>query len=283
MTDTLKQTPEQLKLLNEIVNYITTIINKNIILLRQKEVIQWLIGDLSFLPGIEEQKSKSKNGKARKILEDNWGKKVLKLKRPDLKLDGQWTNKFGEHLLEEIYEIQNIKFKKPMNKNNHQPDLEVDECVLEAKAETYFTEGTAGEKILGVPFKYRNIPELYKKPLKIYCLGGAEKSCREQYGILDGPKMDKEAKEMLDFWKKKKIEYIGMSDALKDLIKKKEETNTKEKEGKTDKKDKTDKTDKTDKKEKKEKTDKTDKKEKEDDEDKETDLLTNIMKTIEIK
>jgi hypothetical protein len=253
MSVALEQTPIQLKLLNEIIEYISNVVNKNIILLRQKEVIQWLIGDLSFLPGIEEQKSKSKNGKARKILEDNWGKKALKLKRPDLKLDGQWTNKFGEHLLEEIYEIQNIKFKKPINKNNHQPDLEVDECVLEAKAETYFTEGTAGEKILGVPFKYRNVPELYKKPLKIYCLGGAEKSCREQYGILEGPKMDKEAKEMLDFWKKKKIEYIGMSDALKNLIK-----NNKEK------------------KEEKE----SDVEEKEDEE---TEALTKTMKNIEIK
>ena len=139
MSVALEQTPIQLKLLNEIIEYISNVVNKNIILLRQKEVIQWLIGDLSFLPGIEEQKSKSKNGKARKILEDNWGKKALKLKIPDLKLDGQWTNKFGEHLLEEIYEMQNIKFKKPINKNNHQPDLEVDECVLEAKAETYFT------------------------------------------------------------------------------------------------------------------------------------------------
>lgn len=279
MTDTLKQTPEQLKLLNEIVNYITTVVNKNIILLRQKEVIQWLIGDLSFLPGIEEQKSKSKNGKARKILEDNWGKKALKLKRPDLKLDGQWTNKFGEHLLEEIYEIQNIKFKKPINKNNHQPDLEVDECVLEAKAETYFTEGTAGEKILGVPFKYRNVPELYKKPLKIYCLGGAEKSCREQYGILDGPKMDKEAKEMLEFWKKKKIEYIGMSDALKNLIKKKEETDKEAAVKEEADKEEAD----------KEEFDKEDavkeeaNKEEEEKDDKETDLLTNIMKNIEIK
>jgi len=219
MSSSIKQMPNQLKLVNEIVNYISTIDNKDIILLRQKEVIQWLIGNLSFLPSIEEQKSKSKNGKARKILEDDWGKKILKLKRPDLKLEGQWTNKFGEHLIEELYTLQNIKFNKPLNKNNHQPDLEIDDYVLEAKAETYFTEGTAGEKILGVPFKYRNVPELYKKPLKIYCLGGAEKSCREQYGILDGPKMDKEAKEFLDFWKKKKIEYIAMSDALKNLIK----------------------------------------------------------------
>ena len=254
MSVALEQTPIQLKLLNEIVEYISNVVNKNIILLRQKEVIQWLIGDLSFLPGIEEQKSKSKNGKARKILEDNWGKKALKLKRPDLKLDGQWTNKFGEHLLEEIYEIQNLKFYKPVNKNNHQPDLEVDEYMLEAKAETYFTEGTAGEKILGVPFKYRNVPELYKKPLKIYCLGGAEKSCKEQYGILDGPKMDKEAKEILDFWKKKKIEYIGMSDALKNLIKNKEA--------------------------KESDVEETEDKEKED---KETESLTNIMKNIEIK
>jgi len=268
MTISLEQSPTQLKLLNDIDNYISKTVNKNIILLRQKEVIQWLIGDLSFLPGIEEKKSKSKNNEARKKLEDAWGRKTLKLKRPDLKLEGQWTNKFGEHLLEELYEIQNIKYKKPINKNNHEPDLEVDECVLEAKAETYFTEGTAGEKILGVPFKYRNVPKLYKKPLKIYCIGGAEKSCREQYGILEGPKMDAEAKDMLDYWRKKKIEYVGISDALKNLIKEDENKTPEESKSETPKKGK---------------NITLEKEEKNTSEDNDTDELTKIMKNIEIK
>ena len=215
---TIIQTSEQLKLVNQIFDSISKIENKDVILLRKKEVIQWLIGDLSFLKGIIEQKSKNKNNESRKKLEDVWGRNILKLKRPDLKLDGQWTNKFGEHILEEFYTLQNIKFEKPTNKNNHQPDLEINDYILECKTETYFTEGTAGEKILGVHFKYRNIPKLYKKPLKIYCLGGAEKNCREQYGILEGPKMDEEAKDILDFLKKKKIEYVGFSDALTILI-----------------------------------------------------------------
>ena len=65
--------------------------------------------------------------------------------------------------------------------------------------------------------------------------------------------MDKEAKEMLDFWKKKKIEYIGMSDALKNLIK---NNNEKKEEKESDVEEK---------------------------EDEETEALTKTMKNIEIK
>ena len=40
-----------------------------IVLLRQKEVIQWLFGDLSFLPEIE-KKNKTKDAEKYKVLED---------------------------------------------------------------------------------------------------------------------------------------------------------------------------------------------------------------------
>jgi hypothetical protein len=59
---------------------------------------------------------------------------------------------------------------------------------MEVKCGTYYTNGTAHEKILGCPFKYADIPILYSKPLKIVCIGGAEKICREQYGNLSGEK-----------------------------------------------------------------------------------------------
>jgi len=187
-----------------------------IVLLRQKEVVQWLYGDMSFLPAIE-TKNKSNDTKKYKILEDIWGQNTLKIRRPDLKLDKQWTNKFGEHICEELCLLMGKEFFKPDNKEHYQPDLEVDDTIWEAKANTFFTTGTAAEKILGCPFKYAEIPELYGKPLKILCMGGAESLCREKYGNLSGDKCSKQKKKFLDFFRENQIEYIGATDILNNL------------------------------------------------------------------
>jgi hypothetical protein len=191
--------------------------NISIKLLREKEVLQWLTGDLSFLPPIEKKNKTSDEGKL-KLLEDKWGQEMLRKRRPDLKLDKQWTNKFGEHICEELYMLQGKVVSKPVKKDHFQPDSEVDDYILEAKAGTFFTSGTAGEKILGCPFKYAEIPDLYGKPLKIICMGGAEKICRESYGNLSGKKCSPQKKKFLDFFRENKIEYIGATDILHSLI-----------------------------------------------------------------
>jgi len=193
--------------------YVSKIENSKIVLLREKEVVQWLFGDLSFLPAIE-KKNKTSDDKKYKILEDQWGQTMMKIRRPDLKLDKQWTTKFGEHICEEIYTLLGKDVSKPANKNKHQPDSEVDDAIIEAKTQTFFTGGTAGEKILGCPFKYAEIPDLYGKSLKILCMGGAEKVCRESYGNLPGAKCSPKKKMFLDFFRENKIEYIGATDIL---------------------------------------------------------------------
>lgn len=206
------------KHMEKITAYISTNKSSSIVLLREKSVIQWLLNDTSFLPAIE-KKNKTKDTEAYKILEDKWGQEVLKKKRPDLKLDKQWTNKFGEHVCEELCILQNSTPTKPKNINHFQPDLEVTEYIYEVKAGTYFTSGTAGEKILGTPFKYAEVPRLYGKPLKIICMGGAEKCCREQYGNLEGKETSAEKKAFLEFYKSMGVTYVGASDILKSLVK----------------------------------------------------------------
>lgn len=196
--------------------FVSKIENPKIILLRQKEVIQWLFGDLTFLPEIE-KKNKTTDEAKYKVLEDKWGQEMLKIRRPDLKLDKQWTNKFGEHIVEEIYTLLGKVVTKPVKKEHYQPDSEVDDAIIEAKAQTFYTSGTAGEKILGCPFKYAEIPDLHGKPLKIVCMGGAEKICRESYGNLPGAKCTPQKKRFLDFFREMKIEYIGASDILRQL------------------------------------------------------------------
>lgn len=177
----------------------------------------WLFGDTSFLPSFEYKNKKEYTEKSKK-LEDEWGRKVMKERRPDLILNKQWTNKFGEYICEELYTLRGYNVTKPAKKEHFQPDLEISDFIVEVKAETFFTEGTAGEKILGVPFKYADIPDLYSKPLKIVCLGGAEKACREHYGNLGTDKCTSQKKIFLDFFLENGIEYIGATDILKQLI-----------------------------------------------------------------
>jgi hypothetical protein len=169
-------------------------------LLKKKEVVQWLLGDLSFLSVVCKE------------CEDEWGRSVMKERRPDLKLDKQWTNKFGEHLCEELYTLLGENVRKTIKKKGHKPDLEIDSHMIEVKTGTFCTWGTAGEKILGCPFKYADVPELYGKPLKIICLGGAEKICREKYGNLSGKGCTPQKQKFLDFFKENNIEYVAASD-----------------------------------------------------------------------
>ena len=191
--------------------------DERIVLLRIPEVIKWLYGDLSYLPPIV-KKNKTQDAKNYKLLEDKWGQTTLKIRRPDLKLDKQWTTKFGEHISEEIYYLFGKHVSKPIKKNHYQPDNEIDDAIIEAKTQTYYTDGTAGEKILGCPFKYAEIPHLYGKKLIILCMGGAEKRCREDYGNLLGIKCSPEKKEFIDFFNLKQIEFTGATDVLNMLI-----------------------------------------------------------------
>ena len=143
---------------------------------------------------------------------------MFKYKDPTKILNKQWTNKFGEYICIEIYSLFNKKATKPQKLNKHLPDIELDDCIIEVKTDTYYTEGTAHEKILGCPFKYADIPTRYSKPLKIFCVGGAEKKSRENYGNLSGEKCTDKKKEFIEFFKKNQIEYIGATDLLKLLI-----------------------------------------------------------------
>jgi hypothetical protein len=71
--------------IDRICAYISSNTNPTIVLLRNKEVIQWIFGDLSFLPWFE-KKNKTVDESKYKLLEDEWGQNTLKLIRPDLHL-----------------------------------------------------------------------------------------------------------------------------------------------------------------------------------------------------
>jgi len=190
-------------------NYISKNDNEDIVLLRNKNVIQWIYNDLTFLE--TEQKVTAK------IAENQWGKSMMKIKRPDMNINKQWTNRFGEYLCQELYEVFEYDITVPTKKKHFKPDLEIEDAIIEVKTGTYFTTGTAHEKILGCPFKYCEIPELYKKPLRIVCIGGAEKICRTQYGNI-GQNCCETKKKYIRFFHENGIDFVALSDLINDLL-----------------------------------------------------------------
>jgi len=203
--------------ITQFIDIVKSIENDRIILLKNREVIRWIIGDTTFLPEIE-KKNKTNDMKKYKLLEDEWGQGVLKVRRPDLKLEKQWTTKFGEHICEEFCILLGKTPVRPGTKNGYQPDTETEDTIWEAKTQTYFTDGTAGEKILGTPFKYADIPELYGKPLKILCIGQAEHLSRNKYGNLFGDKTSINKQKIIDMYKSMGIEWIGATDLIQQII-----------------------------------------------------------------
>jgi len=194
------------KMLEELIQKDT---NQKIVLFRNSNVVNWIFGDLSFIiENIPKSKYKEK--------EDEWGRNVLKTKLPDLVLDKQWTNKFGEHIIEELYMLINKPINKPNKINHLQPDLESEDFIIEVKTQTYYTTGTASEKILGTPYKYADIPTLYNKPLKIVCIGGCEKALLD-FDVLNTNSENK--KKILECYSQLNIEFVSFKQLIWDLIK----------------------------------------------------------------
>ena len=174
-------------------------------LLCQPDVIKWVRGDFSFFPS-------TKNNKERKLFEDTWGRSKIPVK------SDQWTGPFGEQLCREAFSLLGKNIKKPEKKGSIEIDWETDDYMIEVKTGTYFTNGTAHEKILGVPFKYSEVYKLYGKPLKILCIGYAEKSSHDKkYHFLKEEKSP-EKQNLLDYYKHTlHIEFQGFTDFLQEL------------------------------------------------------------------
>lgn len=188
--------------------------NDKIVLLKNKEVLQWMMEDFTFLNRNNEvKKSKMKE------LEDEWGKNIVReLTKKDIKK--MWTGDFGEALCKELLLVLDYNIKNPEKKGHIDPDLETDEYIIEVKNGTYFTGGTAHEKILGIPYKYRDVYKLYNKPLLVVSLGQAEKYCRE-VGFLNGEKeLDEKQKEYMDFFNKNNIYFIGSMNLINMILRK---------------------------------------------------------------
>ena len=205
------------EVVDKVYNHVIENGDERIVLLKNKQVIQWLYDDTSFLPEVngrtaEERRIRNKNN------EDSWGREVMRRRRPDLRLEGQWTNKFGEHLCEEMYSLLGKQCYNPIIIHSLHPDLETDDSIIESKIQTHFTTGTAHEKIAGVAFKYADVSDIYGKPLIIVCMGDAEKRCRKD-GIFGGQNCTPKRQLLINFCRDVlEITFVGATDLLNQII-----------------------------------------------------------------
>lgn len=172
--------------------------------LLRENVLEWLFYKNSYLKSLDKKS------------ELDWGHSIIGYKT------NQWTTKFGEKCLYEILELLDKNPKridKRMKGENGKelvPDWIADDGLYECKARTYMTTGSAGEKILGTPDKYKECYRLYNKPLKIVCMGYQEKEAENDFCRFSPSSV--EGKKILDFYKREfQIEYIRATDLLKEL------------------------------------------------------------------
>jgi len=152
-------------------------------------VLEWLYAEPGFVGGLTKESEKA------------WGNATI---GGDTK---QWTTKLSERVLHDILTLRNElprklpRAQRPAAANGKrlEPDWETDEALYECKARSYKTSGTAGEKIMGCPVKYSELPRLYQKPLYIVCVGYQEVEAADDFQLFQ-PRSE-ELRAQTQFWK----------------------------------------------------------------------------------
>lgn len=174
--------------------------------LGREGVLEWIYGEPEWV-----RKMRKEGG------EREWGIGLIGY------VTNQWTTELGEHILGDILELLD---KNPRKIRVHQraangkrldPDRDADDGLYECKARNFSTTGTAGEKIMGCPIKYCEVPRLYGKPLYIVCLGFQEVEAEKEFHLF-APQSD-ELKLQVAFWKDVlRIEFKRATDMLGEII-----------------------------------------------------------------
>ena len=178
--------------------FIDTVVDPRISIIRNRDVVKWVYGDLSFLPARKKEE------------EDAWGRRILN--RPVQQWSGQLGEMIGKEVCILLYE--NVKIPKRIEK--FQLDIETDTHMIEMKTQTYLTGGPAAEKIPAVSFKYADIPCITGKKLQIICVAGAEEHSR-RCGLLPGPAQTPQKQKYINFFRENQVEFIGLRELLEAL------------------------------------------------------------------
>lgn len=134
------------------------------------------------------------------------------------KIDGnnntQWTTTLGEGIVAWVLTKLGKEIEHAPTINNMRPDWETDDAIWEVKTRNWNTPGTAGEKVLGCPFKYSDVPRLYGKPLNIVCVGYQEYELTNGNTRVFGDELSPEKSELLEFWASKNIHFVALTSLL---------------------------------------------------------------------
>ncbi len=192
---------------------------ENLNLLNNPKVIQWCYESITKV-SLVNSSNVAELKKANNI-EKEWARSVIG------GVGNQWTTKLCQDLVKEglvLLGRKNIRsttlMRSSIRNKSYSPDLECDDYVYEVKGRSWSTTGTAGEKILGVPLKYGELPRLYKKPLQIILVGYQEYEAKEGFAfgdLLDKNNQTIELQESLAFYKEQHIEYVAFTDILKKI------------------------------------------------------------------
>tara|TARA_B100001250_G_scaffold220867_1_gene189450 strand:- start:648 stop:1298 length:651 start_codon:yes stop_codon:yes gene_type:complete len=190
---------------------------KNTVTTRLAELINWALNPYN--NGLASPVKKNEEytvGMLRKIAkktEHEWGNKMINQNN-----NGNWTTSLGENLVRDVLRLLGKNPKKTTGRNGYKPDWECDDAIYEVKTRNWTTSGTAGEKVLGVHYKYSDIPIIYDKPLYIVCVAYQEYELTNGNTRIFGEDISERKREILEMAKKMDIHYIKFSDLVSPLI-----------------------------------------------------------------
>jgi len=171
------------------------------------EIYEWCKVDIF----VDKNKTKVQLKEEEKL----WGNKMLN----KTKITKQWTTLLGEKIVFDVLKLLghtnvHTNTKKQDTNKDIVPDIETDCGIFEVKTRNWKTEGTAGEKVFGVPFKYSSVPRIYGKPLFIVLVGAQEiKDNTPEIFSMPTP----EKKKIIEFYESMNIYFIKFTDLLKKL------------------------------------------------------------------
>ena len=159
-----------------------------------------------------ETQTKAEIRKLANKAEKKWGNEMICQED-----NNNWTTLLGEILVRVTLEKLGKNPRVPEKINNYCPDWETDDAIWEVKTRNWTTGGTAGEKVLGVPYKYSDVPDSYKKPLYIVCVGYQEYELEYGNTKVFGDNISKNKRKFLNLAKSMKIHYIKYSKLAEQL------------------------------------------------------------------
>lgn len=163
------------------------------------------------------RKSQDNQYESIKEKEYKWG--VDKTMKYNIPIEGSlrfWSGAFGEYYVYSSLITKCKSVRRPTPMNGLTPDWECDDFIYEVKTRNYTSKGSAGEKALGIPLKYCDIPELYKKPLKIVLVGRMEYDGINKYNILHNNELSIKSSDakslLLNTYENMGITFLGASE-----------------------------------------------------------------------